>query len=99
MLVSNTPFLSKTSENLLPHNECIKLIKKKSFSEDIMVFVEIFQAMIPSDFYLSTLIVLRIINFVDLDQDLENFQFNGQIVNIFSFADNTIFVAATQLSS
>ena len=64
-----------------------------------MVFVEIFQAMIPSDFYLSTLIVLRIIDFVDMDQDLENFQFNGQIVNICSFADNTIFVAATQLSS
>lgn len=61
--------------------------------------MEIFQAMIPSDFYLSTLIVLRIIDFVALDQDLENLHLNGQIVNIVSIADNTIFVAATQLSS
>lgn len=64
-----------------------------------MVSVKIFQAMIPSDFYLSTLIVLRSIDFVALDQDLENFHLNGQIVNIVSVADNTIFVAATQLSS
>ena len=61
--------------------------------------MEIFQAMIPSNFYLSTLIVLRIIDFIDLDQDLENLHLNDQIVNISSFADNTIFVAVTQLSS